>query len=183
MTTTSMQLRCPYCHTALAAGSEQPCRVCRTPHHADCLAENGGCAVLGCAGAPAAQASAPAGPPDLQPVPIPGGYQQHPPPPAGYGSWAPAPAAPPPPPPVQPSYAAWTAGPPTPAPAAPVTPAPQPVPAVSRIPGEALRAHPLGIAGWYELDDGRLVYGVPWLFELPAPGTSPTRPTRPGSAR
>lgn len=42
--------RCPYCHDGLAghAGSPHVCTGCGTPHHAECWAELGGCAVMGC---------------------------------------------------------------------------------------------------------------------------------------
>lgn len=48
------RLRCPYCRDdlALAASDLAACDACRTVHHADCLAEAGGCTVLGCVGAP-----------------------------------------------------------------------------------------------------------------------------------
>lgn len=103
-----------------------------------------------------------------------------PPPGVGYG-YPPAGAIPPGPPPPPVDYGGWYAGAP-PAPAPPVTAAPQPVPVAGPNPAaEALLAHPLGVAGWYELDSGRLVYGVPWLFELPAPDSPPT--STPGSGQ
>ncbi len=48
------RLRCPYCKDDLdPAGLDvAACDVCRTAHHADCLAEGGGCTVLGCTAAP-----------------------------------------------------------------------------------------------------------------------------------
>lgn len=56
------------------------CGVCSAPHHDDCWADNGGCAVLGCAGAPAlvaaaGEAAAPAPRPATAPpaAPRPGG--------------------------------------------------------------------------------------------------------------
>lgn len=45
--------RCPYCHDALAeagVGEESACGSCGTLHHEVCLAELGGCTVLGCSG-------------------------------------------------------------------------------------------------------------------------------------
>ena len=40
---------CPYCQTAIAAGSDYlTCPQCKTPHHSDCWQENSGCAVYGC---------------------------------------------------------------------------------------------------------------------------------------
>lgn len=42
---------CPYCRFPLKASSEfAECPVCHAVHHADCYAENGGCAIVGCAG-------------------------------------------------------------------------------------------------------------------------------------
>jgi hypothetical protein len=47
---------CPYCRFPLKEGGEIAlCRHCRAAHHADCWTDNGGCAVLGCAGAPSAR--------------------------------------------------------------------------------------------------------------------------------
>ncbi|MCA8926058.1 MAG: hypothetical protein KDD82_29900, partial [Planctomycetes bacterium] len=47
--------RCPYCHrptesdaTDGLAGPPVTCASCSAPHHRDCLAEHGGCAVMGC---------------------------------------------------------------------------------------------------------------------------------------
>ena len=45
---------CPYCMWSLAQSSSGPdaqiqaCTSCGTRYHADCFAENGGCAVFGC---------------------------------------------------------------------------------------------------------------------------------------
>ncbi len=48
-----MAVTCPYCRTAFEADEEiVQCASCGTSHHADCLAENGGCTVFGCAEAP-----------------------------------------------------------------------------------------------------------------------------------
>ena len=45
---------CPYCCTSLEAEDEvTSCSACNTPHHAACIAENGGCTVFGCSQAPA----------------------------------------------------------------------------------------------------------------------------------
>lgn len=45
---------CPYCRTSLEAEDEvASCPACNTPHHAACVAENGGCTVFGCSEAPA----------------------------------------------------------------------------------------------------------------------------------
>lgn len=41
--------RCPYCHDGLD-GELATCEACRTIHHSDCLADAGGCTVLGCRG-------------------------------------------------------------------------------------------------------------------------------------
>jgi hypothetical protein len=44
---------CPYCRFPLKEGTELAlCSHCRAAHHLDCWSDNGGCAVLGCAGAP-----------------------------------------------------------------------------------------------------------------------------------
>ena len=45
---------CPYCRTTFGTdeGEAVACPGCGTPHHADCLAENGGCTVFGCSHAP-----------------------------------------------------------------------------------------------------------------------------------
>lgn len=41
--------RCPYCHDGLE-GELATCEACRTIHHTDCLADAGGCTLLGCRG-------------------------------------------------------------------------------------------------------------------------------------
>ncbi len=41
--------RCPVCFTPLDA-RVKPCWRCRTPHHADCWAYFGGCAIFACEG-------------------------------------------------------------------------------------------------------------------------------------
>jgi hypothetical protein len=44
---------CPYCRFPLKEGVEAVrCGTCAAPHHADCWDENGGCAVVACAGGP-----------------------------------------------------------------------------------------------------------------------------------
>ena len=49
--------RCPYCHDCLEGGEIEDARVvcegCGTSHHRACLAELGGCTVMGCGGKPA----------------------------------------------------------------------------------------------------------------------------------
>lgn len=52
---------CPYCRDALGDEAVEACSTCDTAHHRDCLAEAGGCTVLGCAGRPPARERAPAG--------------------------------------------------------------------------------------------------------------------------
>jgi hypothetical protein len=44
--------RCPYCHDDLRAGALGACVSCGTQHHAECLVEHGGCAIMGCDGWP-----------------------------------------------------------------------------------------------------------------------------------
>jgi len=45
---------CPYCRSPVARGGDiKDCPSCGAEHHADCWAENGGCAVVGCAAGPA----------------------------------------------------------------------------------------------------------------------------------
>lgn len=45
---------CPYCRAEIAPGdpSLTECAECKTPHHSDCWAENGGCTLFGCRLAP-----------------------------------------------------------------------------------------------------------------------------------
>lgn len=54
---------CPYCRFPLKQGGQLAlCGHCRSAHHADCWDDNGGCAVLACAGGPGKEATAaPAG--------------------------------------------------------------------------------------------------------------------------
>lgn len=49
---------CPYCRFPLKEGVQiAVCATCGTPHHADCWYDNGGCAVIGCAGGPIGSAA------------------------------------------------------------------------------------------------------------------------------
>lgn len=58
---------CPYCRFPLKEGIAMvQCGVCSAPHHADCWQDNGGCAVVACAGGPSAD-----GPPAPVPPPPP----------------------------------------------------------------------------------------------------------------
>lgn len=42
-------MECPYCLSLIAENDEVvTCRVCGTPHHAECIEENGGCAIKDC---------------------------------------------------------------------------------------------------------------------------------------
>jgi len=50
---------CAYCQSAIDGPPYRPCRSCSSPHHIDCWAEYGGCAIPGCAGAPQAAVSQP----------------------------------------------------------------------------------------------------------------------------
>lgn len=43
---------CSVCGTSLAGATTVVCAHCDTPHHDDCWAYNGGCALFGCAGGP-----------------------------------------------------------------------------------------------------------------------------------
>ena len=44
---------CPYCRFALKSGIPVvDCAACSAVHHAECWADNGGCAIVGCAGGP-----------------------------------------------------------------------------------------------------------------------------------
>jgi TM2 domain-containing membrane protein YozV len=72
-----MTLTCPYCRAAFEDGEDQPvaCSACGTLHHAECLAENGGCTVFGCSQAPADEAKVNVSPqemtrPQLIPSPL-----------------------------------------------------------------------------------------------------------------
>lgn len=48
-----MSEACPYCREGIAEFNRTECSSCRTPHHADCWQENGGCTIFGCKEAPA----------------------------------------------------------------------------------------------------------------------------------
>jgi TM2 domain-containing membrane protein YozV len=90
---------CPYCRTPVEESEAVVCQGCGTPHHADCLEENGGCTVFGCSQAPPPEPKMSIGAPDLQAAapmdlpPYPPGMQ--PPYAAATGP------LPPPPPPIQ----------------------------------------------------------------------------------
>jgi len=43
---------CPYCRTPIEEGQASVCEGCGTPHHPECLEENGGCTLFGCKFAP-----------------------------------------------------------------------------------------------------------------------------------
>ena len=59
---------CPYCRTSLEGEDEvASCPACNTPHHASCLAENGGCTVFGCSEAPADDVKVSVSAQDLRP--------------------------------------------------------------------------------------------------------------------
>lgn len=66
---------CPYCRFPLKQGAEiATCGVCRAPQHVECWEENGGCAVVACAGGPGSspaqtRVSPPPGYPAPSPVP------------------------------------------------------------------------------------------------------------------
>ncbi|MBL4844647.1 MAG: hypothetical protein JKY65_03900 [Planctomycetes bacterium] len=51
-TRVTAQERCPYCHDTLTIERVEKviCEACGTPHHQACLAELGGCTVMGCSG-------------------------------------------------------------------------------------------------------------------------------------
>jgi hypothetical protein len=67
---------CPYCRFPLKEGTQTArCRACGAIHHAECWDENLGCAVVGCAAGPMAEASgrapgAPAGTASPPPAPF-----------------------------------------------------------------------------------------------------------------
>ena len=42
-------LRCPYCHEDLSVAPSIACDACATETHLACLAEHGGCPIMGCA--------------------------------------------------------------------------------------------------------------------------------------
>lgn len=41
---------CPYCRDGLGQDDLVACEACGTVHHAECMAEGGGCSIFGCAG-------------------------------------------------------------------------------------------------------------------------------------
>jgi TM2 domain-containing membrane protein YozV len=43
---------CPYCRTPIEEAEAVLCEGCGTPHHSECLQENGGCTLFGCRFAP-----------------------------------------------------------------------------------------------------------------------------------
>lgn len=45
-------LVCPYCRDGIADEEVTPCAACGTLHHVECLAEAGGCTILGCRARP-----------------------------------------------------------------------------------------------------------------------------------
>jgi len=54
---------CPYCRFALKQDGEvTQCGACHAVHHAECFTDNGGCAVVGCAGAPSVTSGSPPAP-------------------------------------------------------------------------------------------------------------------------
>jgi hypothetical protein len=60
---------CPYCRFPMKEGGEVVlCGHCHSVHHLDCWTDNGGCAVVACAGGPAKAASAATGGPALPPT-------------------------------------------------------------------------------------------------------------------
>lgn len=97
---------CPYCRFTLKQGAGVvECGGCHAPHHEDCWNDNGGCAVMGCVGAPPAAGSedatvvhppaaiqppGAAAPPPMQAPPPQQGWAAPPPPPPSGGrtTWA-----------------------------------------------------------------------------------------------
>jgi LSD1 subclass zinc finger protein len=68
---------CPYCRFPLKEGAQAVrCGSCHATHHADCWSDNGGCAVMGCAGAPGSSPTGTATPVPVQPA---AGYAAPPP--------------------------------------------------------------------------------------------------------
>ncbi len=71
---------CPYCRFPIKQGAEvAACGVCGAPHHMECWDENGGCAVVACAGGPGSvpapsRVSAPGGYPTPAQAPAPAPY-------------------------------------------------------------------------------------------------------------
>jgi hypothetical protein len=52
MRTIAPSTPCPYCTTPLGEELVHECDECGVPHHADCWADNGGCAVALCTAGP-----------------------------------------------------------------------------------------------------------------------------------
>lgn len=78
---------CPYCRFTLKPGAAMvSCPACSAVHHQECWKDNGGCAILGCAAAPASPTqTAPVAPPapvPAAPAPAPTGAAPDPPPPS-----------------------------------------------------------------------------------------------------
>jgi len=130
---------CPYCRFPLKQGIELTrCGVCSAPHHGDCWSDNGGCAVVACAGGPSgaagqAGAPAPAQTPAtrvMPPAPAPAAYA------AAHAPTPPPPADPPP---------AWTPPRPADPPPAWTPPSAAPAPAAGRSGGG--RSGPWLVAG------------------------------------
>lgn len=81
---------CPYCRFPLKEGVEiVVCGVCGASHHADCWHDNGGCAVIACAGGPAATAGERIGEAGMAPT------TAYPPAPAQTGAQSTSPPSPP----------------------------------------------------------------------------------------
>jgi hypothetical protein len=51
--------KCPFCLAQVQEATPDYCPACGTVHHADCWADAGGCAVVGCVGAPAGASYSP----------------------------------------------------------------------------------------------------------------------------
>jgi hypothetical protein len=116
---------CPYCRFPLKQGEQvSACGACSAVQHSDCWRENGGCSVLGCAGARDSTLNG------FTAVTAPGAT----------ASWTTPPVAPPPPafpPPAPPPY---QTGPlPTPAPVA-FAPTPPPIPIAPPAPRGGVRS-------------------------------------------
>jgi hypothetical protein len=71
---------CPYCRFALKEGADaMVCGACMAPHHLDCWTDNGGCAVMGCAGGPTGTGATPGTAEAASRTAVPGGSQTPPP--------------------------------------------------------------------------------------------------------
>ncbi len=74
---------CPRCGVAIAPNAPTvQCRSCGTPHHQECFAADGGCAVVGCPGNPRTQVQ-----PQSAPVAMYPAYLPPPPPSSGTNPW------------------------------------------------------------------------------------------------